>query len=396
MSGRAASVDQQPPQRSDLIVVGLGAMGSAVTLHLARRGLRVIGLDRFSPPHDHGSSHGETRITRLAIGEGTTYVPLVRRSHELWREIERETGTRVLCQTGGLVLARRDNSFLEQTRAAASEYGIPHENLDSSELQRRFPMFRTRSDTEAYFEPEAGFLRPEPAVSAQLSLARRAGAELRLDEPVVSWEASSSGVAVSTATNTLEAQGLVLCAGAWITKLFPQGSELFAVYPQLMHWFTIQRGYDALRAMPVFVWELGGEKREFTHRTAFYGFPAIDGPDGGLKVATESYDVTIDPDERPQADAAAAATSFYEQYLADRFSWVGPEQQRTASCLYTVTREGDFIIDRHPAHPNVSIVSACSGHGFKHSPAIGEAVAQLIVDGRSQIDLSPFRLGSAP
>jgi sarcosine oxidase len=302
----------------------------------------------------------------------------------------------VLHQTGGLVLARRDNTFLEQTRAAAAEYEIPHENLDSRELQRRFPMFRTSTDTEAYFEPAAGFLRPEQGVSAQLSLARREGAELRLDEAVISWEASSSGVAVNTATGTLEAQGLVICAGAWITKLFLQGSTLFAVYPQLMHWFAIQRGYEALRAMPVFVWELGGEKREFTHRTAFYGFPAVDGPEAGLKVATETYDVTIDPDERPHLDHANAASEFYKQYLADRFPWVGPERRRTASCLYTVTREGDFIIDRHPAHANVMIVSPCSGHGFKHSPAIGEAVAQLIVEGKSQIDLSPFRIGPMP
>ncbi len=391
MRGRAVSLDR--PLRSDLIVVGLGAMGSAVTLQLAKRGLRVTGIDRFSPPHDHGSTHGETRITRLAIGEGTTYVPLVRRSHALWREIERESGTRVLHQTGGLVIARRDNAFLEQTRRAAAEYEIPHENLDSGELQRRFPMFRTSSDTEAYFEPEAGFLRPELGVSAQLSLARREGAEIRLDEIVVSWEASSTGVAVTTAKDTLEAHGLVLCAGAWIAKLFEQGSGLFAVYPQLLHWFAIRHGYEALRAMPVFIWELGGEQREFTHRTAFYGFPAVDGPEAWVKVATETYDVTIDPDDRPQLDGADAAARFYEQYLAQRFPWVGPERRRTASCLYTVTRAGDFIIDRHPAHANVMIVSPCSGHGFKHSPAIGEAVAQLIVDGKSQIDLSPFRIG---
>jgi sarcosine oxidase len=381
--------------RVDVIVVGLGAMGSSVTLQLVKRGLRVTGVDRFSPPHDRGSSHGETRITRLALGEGTTYVPLVRRSHEIWREIERDAGTRLLNQTGGLVIARPGNAFLEETRAAADEWGIPHENLLSGELERRFPMFRPRSDTEAYFEPQAGFVRPERALSAELSLAERAGAELRLDEPVLSWEASSSGVSVTTATGTFEAQELVLCAGAWITKLFPDGGELFAVYPQLIHWFAVGRGYDELRTMPVFVWEMGGEIGEFTHADAFYGFPAVDGPRGGLKLGAETYDSTVDPDEPRQADLADAAREVYEQCVAPYFPWLAPERLRTMSCLYTITREGRFIIDRHPAHDNVMIVSACSGHGFKHSPAIGEAVAQLIVEGRSEIDLAPFQFAAA-
>lgn len=378
-----------------MAVVGLGAIGSAVTLRLAERGLRVTGFDRFRPPHDQGSTHGETRITRMAIGEGIEYVPLVRRSHELWRDIERDARTRLLYPTGGLVLGDRDDPFLERSRAVATACAIPHDNLSSMELKRRFPMFGASSGTEAYFEPQAGFVRPEAAVSAQLSLAERAGAELRLAEPISSWTATSSGVAVSTATRHLEARQLVLCAGPWITQLLPEGSELFAVYPQLLHWFPIRRGYEALRKMPVFVWERGIEKDEFAHGTGFYGFPAIDGPGGGVKLATETYDATVDPDESPQVRAADAANSLYHEYLARRFPWVGPQPLRTIPCLYTNTRGSRFIIDRHPAHANVTIVSACSGHGFKHSPAIGEAVAQLVADGSSDIDLTPFRIPAA-
>jgi sarcosine oxidase len=376
-----------------VIVVGLGAMGSAVTFQLAKRGLRVIGLDRFRPPHDRGSTHGETRITRLAVGEGPEHVPLVRRSHELWRELERATGCSVLEQIGGLVIGQRDDGFLEQTREVARLHGIAHRNLSHAQLSDGFPMFNAPDDTEAYFEPEAGLVRPESAITAQLTLARRAGAELRLGESVLTWAPSSTAVTVTTDTATLEARELVLCAGAWITKLVPESAGLFAVYPQILHWFGIRRGYEALRQMPIFIWEMTGERDAFTHlEGGFYGFPAIDGPNGGVKLATERYDATVDPDERAETPLADSAQTLHEQYLARYFPWVTAEPLRSASCLYTCTRASRFIIDQHPSHPNVRIVAACSGHGFKHSAAIGEAVAQTIVDGASEIDLSPFAL----
>jgi sarcosine oxidase len=377
-----------------VIVVGLGAMGSAVTFQLTQRGLRVIGVDRFQPPHDRGSSHGETRITRLAVGEGAEYVPLVRRSHTLWRELEAATGSRVLEQVGGLVIGRRDDGFLEQTRAVARLHDIAHRDLSNRQLKDDFPMFDAPDDTEAYFEPEAGFVRPESAITAQLMLARAAGAELRLGEPVLSWTASPGAVTVTTDTATLEARELVLCAGAWITKLVPESAGLFAVYPQILHWFAIRRGYEALRRMPIFIWEMAGERDAFTHLMGgFYGFPAIDGPHGGLKIATERYDATVDPDRRVEPDLAESARTLHEQYLAQHFPWVTAEPLRITSCLYTCTRASRFIIDHHPHHPNVRIIAACSGHGFKHSAAIGEAVAQTISGGVSEVDLTPFGIG---
>jgi sarcosine oxidase len=378
---------------ADVIVVGLGAMGSATTLQLAQRGLRVIGVDRFRPPHDRGSTHGETRITRLAVGEGAEYVPLVRRSHELWRELEAATGSSLLEQVGGLVIGRRDDGFLEQTRAVAQLHGIPHRNLSNAQLSDGFPMFDAGADTEAYFEPEAGFVRPEAAITAQLALAGSAGAELCLGESVLSWAASSGAVTVTTDTATLEARELVLCAGAWITKLVPESVGLFAVYPQILYWFGIRRGYEALRRMPIFIWEMVGERDAFTHLSGgFYGFPAIDGPGGGVKLATERYDATVDPDAAVGIDLAESARILHERYLGRCFPWVTAELVRVTSCLYTCTRGSRFIIDRHPDHTNVRIVAACSGHGFKHSAAIGEAVAQTISVGASDIDLAPFAL----
>jgi sarcosine oxidase len=380
---------------ADVIVVGLGAMGSAVTVQLAKRGLRVIGIDRFRPPHDRGSTHGATRITRLAVGEGAEHVPLVRRSHQLWRELEQATGSSVLEQIGGLVIGQRDDRFLEQTRAVARLHGIRHRNLSNSQLKAGFPMFEAPADTEAYFEPEAGFVRPEAAITAQLMLARRDGAELRLGDSVLSWAASPGAVTVTTDTATLEARELVLCAGAWITKLVPESARLFAVYPQILHWFGIRHGYEALRRMPIFIWEMAGERDAFTHLSGgFYGFPAIDGPTGGLKLATERYDATVDPDRRADRDRdlADSARILHERYLARHFPWVTAEPTRVTSCLYTCTRASRFIIDQHPNYSNVRIVAACSGHGFKHSAAIGEAVAQMVSVGVSEIDLTPFAL----
>ena len=374
-----------------MIVVGLGAMGSAACYQLAARGVAVTGIDRYSPPHEHGSTHGDTRVTRLAIGEGPDYVPLVRRSHKLWREIERETGAVLLRQPGGLVLGPPDGPFLSQTRTVAQQFGIDHENLGGARLSDRFPMFMVDDRTEAYFEPQAGYVRPEAGVAAQLNLARRHRAELRFDEAVLQWTASHDGVAVRTDRDRYTAGQLVLCAGAWIPQLYPEGREIFAIYRQLLYWFPIREGYEQLRDMPIFVWDFGFSDR-FVHLNGLYGFPAIDGPDGGVKVASESYAATTEPDGAQHPATPAESEDMYADYVAPHLPWLGPGPLRSVSCLYTTTRGNRFIIDRHPEHERVMIVSPCSGHGFKHSPAIGESVAQWVTDGASVIDLSPFGL----
>ncbi|HEY1521818.1 MAG TPA: N-methyl-L-tryptophan oxidase [Solirubrobacteraceae bacterium] len=379
-------------ERADVIVVGLGAMGSAVTLRLARRGLRVIAFDQFEPPHDRGSTHGETRITRLAIGEGADFVPLVVRSHELWRELEQETGTRLLHQTGGLVLGEPSHPFLNETRAAAVQYGIAHRNLSSAELKQRFPMFGAGSRTEAYLEPAAGYVRPEAAVAVQLSLAEAAGAQLHLGEAATAWDARSAGVTVTTSGRTTQAAELVLCAGPWITKLWPDAGSMFAIQPQCLHWFPICRGHDALAAMPIFIWGVEVDEDEFAHGMGFYGFPAIDGPHGGVKLATEVYGTNVDPDGPWRDELGGRAAEFYGRHVAQLLPWLGPEPLRTVPCLYTSTRGSRFITDRHPDHANVMLVSACSGHGFKHSAAIGEAVAETVATGETAGVLKPFGL----
>jgi sarcosine oxidase len=290
-----------------------------------------------------------------------------------------------------VVLGHADGPFLARTREVAREFGIEHENLGSAELRSRFPMFTGDERTEAYFEPHAGYVRPEAGVNAQLELARRHGATLRLGEVVRDWSASERSVTVRTDRGRLEAGRLVLCAGPWIPQLFPEGSEVFAIYRQLLYWFPIDEGYDRSRDMPIFVWDFGFAG-EVAHLNGLYGFPAIDGPAGGVKVAAESYAATTTPDGRQHPATQAESDRMYRDYVAPRLRWLGAAPLRTVSCLYTTTRGNRFIIDRHPEHERVTIVSPCSGHGFKHSPAIGEAVAQWLTEGDSAIDITHFRL----
>jgi sarcosine oxidase len=377
---------------ADVIVVGLGAMGSAACRQLASREVSVIGIDQYAPPHAWGSTHGETRITRLAIGEGREYVPLARRSHELWRELERASGTELLTRTGIVILGPPASTFLRETREAAREYGIAHRDLSNAELRAGYPMFAVGRDTVGYHEPDAGYVRPERAVAAQLALARAQGARLRLGERVERWSASTGGVTVTTSGATYTAGQLLLCAGAWIGNLFPQGRDLFAVYRQLQFWFPIREGYAQLRDMPAFVWDIGGDQQGFVHLDGFYGFPAIDGPGGGLKVASESYERTVTPDARRQPATRAEIERMYRGCVTPCLPWLDAVPLRTLSCLYTSTLGSRFVIDRHPEHEAVLIVSACSGHGFKHSPAIGEAVAQWLTGQAPDIDLGAFSL----
>jgi len=369
-------------------------MGSAVCFQLAARGISVIGVDQYKPPHPYGSTHGDTRITRLAVGEGPEYVPLVRRSHELWREIEEQTGARLLTQSGGVILSRPASPFFEATRALARRFGIEHERLSNADLRERFPMFAIDDDTEGYYEPEAGNVRPEAAVRAQLELARRHGAELRFGEHAHDWAASGNGVTVTTDAGIYGAEQLVLCAGPWIPQLFPEGREIFAIHRQLLYWFPILDGYEQLRDMPIFVWDFGGERSGFVHLHGFYGFPAADGPGGGIKLAAESYESTTTPDGQQHPATRAEIADMYRDYVQAQLPWLGPEPVRTVSCLYTCTHGSRFVIDRHPAQDAVLIVSPCSGHGFKHSAAIGEAVARWVSSGATEadVDLSAFRL----
>jgi sarcosine oxidase len=379
------------------VVVGLGAMGSATAYQLAKRGARVVGLDRYAPPHTHGSTHGETRITRQAIGEGEMYSPFAIRSHELWREIEAATGADLLTLTGGLIISSPATGaavhvaeFLATTIAAARRYGIPHEVLDAAEIRRRFPAFRVQDGETGYFEPGAGFVRPERCVAAQLELARRHGATLRLGEEVVEVRPDGAGAVVRTAADSYRADRVVLTAGPWLPgMLAPEYARHFSVTRQVLYWFATSDPVERFQPgrFPVFIWEPPGLPE------GIYGFPAIDGASGGVKVAPAAYGermATADAPPRPVTEEEIAAT--YRELVAPCFPGLSPNCLRTATCLYTVTADAGFVIDRHPEFPQLVLVSPCSGHGFKHSAAIGEAVAEWVSEGLSRLDLAPFGL----
>jgi sarcosine oxidase len=383
--------------RFHTIVVGLGAMGAATLVALARRGVRALGIDRFSPPHARGSSHGDTRITRLAIGEGVHYTPLAQRSHALWRELERETGASLLAQVGGLFISSARKSamlhvpgFFDNTVAAARHYGIAHEILDATAIRRRFPIFNVADDEYGYFERDAGYLRPETCIAAELAVAEQRGAAILRDEPVAAIDFASDGVTVATARGRYAAERLVLAAGAWLPTLAASNlARHFRIYRQRMIWFEIDGDAALFRpgTCPVFIWEL----KQGTQ--GIYGFPAIDGPRGGVKIATEQFttETTADTAETPlDADEVAA---FHAEEIGPFVRGIAARCVRVESCLYTVTSDFGFVIDVHPESDRVLIVSACSGHGFKHSPAIGEAAAAWADEGRPPFDLPALCLG---
>jgi sarcosine oxidase len=378
----------------DTIVLGLGAMGSAAAYQLARRRNRVLGLDRFSPPHEYGSTHGDTRITRQAIGEGEQYTPLSLRSYELWREIERDTGKDLLTVTGGLIISSAGDrstshvaNFFGNTIAAARRYGIRHDILDATRIRQRFPQFVVQDDEVAYYEHEAGFLRPEACVAAQLSLAERHGAEIRTNEAVEEFIEVNGRVRVRTRAGEYEAGRLIVSAGPWLPTLLAQDyAKLFTVFRQVLVWLDVAGPIERFLpgTFPVFIWELQNSAH------GLYGFPAIDGLHGGLKIATEQYDRPTTADSVTREVSEWEVRAFYEQLVAPRFPGLSGRCIKAVSCLYTVTPDSGFVIDTHPEYASVIIASPCSGHGFKHSAAIGEALAEIVVDGKSTLDLSRF------
>ena len=364
----------------DVIVVGLGAMGSATACHLARRGMRVLGLDRFTPPHAFGSSHGETRIIREAYFEHPVYVPMVQRAYELWRDLEQESGTTLLHETGGVMIGRSDSDLVKGARHSAELHGLRHEMLTAGEVHERFPALHPERDMVAVWEPRAGVLFADACIDAHLAQALRYGAELRYEEPMLRWEPERDGVSVLTAEGEYRARQLIVTAGAWISALFPDLP--LRVERQVLFWF------DALSASemftpercPVHLWQ-------FDAHRFFYGFPDLG---NGVKVAfhhggevttVDSPRREVAPDELEDIRAAMR-----------RFLPAADETLRaTTVCTYTNTPDEHFLIDHHPAHPQVLITSACSGHGFKFSPVIGEILADLSQHNQPRFDLSLFR-----
>jgi sarcosine oxidase len=370
----------------DVIVVGLGGMGSATVRHLADRGARVLGLEQFTPGHDRGSSHGRSRIIRQAYFEDPAYVPLVLRSYDLWRRLEADSGEHLLTITGGLMIGRPDSELVQGARRSAELHGLDHEMLDAADLATRHPLLRPATDDVALFEPHAGFVDPEAAVIAHNRVAQAAGADLHFEEPIVEWGAGGDGVWVRTTKARYEAGHLILAAGAWMPQLLAGLDVELTVTRQVLCWFDPPGSIDPFRPdrFPIYIWELDAER-------TFYGFPHQDGPPGGVKVAFFHRDERADPDHldrvAPPADVAILRGVLEEKVPASAGVLLD-----AMVCMYTLTRDHHFLIDAHPTLPNVTIASPCSGHGFKFTPVIGEILADLALDGKTAHPIDLFRL----
>ena len=367
----------------DVIVVGLGGMGSATACHLARRGAKVLGLEQFDIPHELGSSHGVTRIIRLAYAEHPNYVPLLRRAYELWRELEDDAGERLLFITGGIDAGAPDSATVKGSLESCAIHHLPHDVLDGASLARRFPGFRLPSDMVAVHQPDAGFLLPERCIVAHAAAARRLGAKLHTGERVLEWRNDDNGVSVKTDRAAYRANKMVVTAGAWMRKLLPELTDLAVPERQVLIWTQPLRPERfELGAFPVFNMEVPEGR--------FYGFPVYGVP--GFKIGKYHHRrEQADPDRmdrecHPEDEAVVRAG--IRRYFPDAD---GPTIAMKA-CLFTNSPDEHFILDFHPEYPQVAVASACSGHGFKFCSVVGEIMADLILDGGTRFDIDMFRV----
>jgi sarcosine oxidase len=377
----------------DAIVVGLGAHGSATVAELARRGAKVLGIERFERGHAKGSFVGKSRIIRLAYFEHPDYVPLLRRAWERWLDLERETGQKLLHQTGGLYAGAAGSEIVTGSLRSAREHGLAHDELTTDDLRSRFPWLKVDDGMAGLFEKQAGYLVPEACIEAHLQVAERNGAELRFGDPVDDWYKDGSGFGVHTAGGTRESTGgVVLCSGAWLAPLLPDVTIPLAIERVPLFWYEPDQP-DAFRDIPVYLVE--------TADGNFYGFPYL--ADQGLKVARhgsgdlmpvrrESRDVgggvrfgsfampnldKLDREVHPGEDDRVR--HFVRRYLPDG---QGPLRDAIV-CMYTKTPDEQFVIDTLPRLPGVAYASACSGHGFKFASVVGEILADLTLSGRT-------------
>jgi sarcosine oxidase len=367
----------------DAIVIGVGGMGSATLYHLARRGWNVLGIEQFDIPHELGSSHGVSRIIRLAYAEDPRYVPLLRRSYELWRELEHRAGERLLIITGGIDAGPRNSETIEGSLRSCAEHHLPHELLDADALQQRFPGYRLPSHMAAVHQPDAGFLLPERCVVAHVEAAQKLGAEVHAREAVQTWCVENAIVIVETNKATYRAKKLIVTAGAWARTLLPFLHDRAVPERQVLIWTQpLRPELFALGAFPIFNLE--------AEEGRFYGFPVHGVP--GFKIGKyhhrhETGDADdIDRNVHPEDEAVL------REGIARYFPDANGPTMAMKSCLFTNSPDEHFYLDLHPEHPEVAIAAGFSGHGFKFCSVVGEIMADLAMEGRSRHDIDMFAI----
>jgi monomeric sarcosine oxidase len=364
-------------------VLGAGGIGSAAMYHLAARGARVIGIDQMRPPHGYGSSHGQTRVIRQAYFEHPNYVPLLRESYRLWRELEAGVGRQLFHQIGLVEIGPEHGVVVPGVLRAAQEHGLAVESLTARDVERRWPGLRVGGDLVGVYEPTAGYLLVEDCVEAHLKAAEAAGAELRVDKAVAidgsqAWSADGRGVRVNLRHgHAIEADRLIVCAGAWAGGLLADCAVQLTVLRKSLFWFKSKSPeYDASGGLPVYLFELP--------HGIFYGFPKLD--PRGVKVAEHSGGRVVPPDS-PDRSLDAEEQRRLVQFLSAHLPGIAKEVSDHRVCLYTMSPDEHFIIDRHPRHANVVFAAGLSGHGFKFAPVLGKALAELALDGGTNLPI---------
>jgi sarcosine oxidase len=367
----------------DVVVCGLGATGSAALYQLARREVRVLGLERFAPGHERGSSHGETRIIRLGYFEHPSYVPLVRSAYAKWREIEEAAGRQLLHVTGIAEIGPPHGVLVAGTLASIHRHRLRHEILAAPELMQRFPAFRVPPDYVGVVQPEGGFLEAESSIEAMIALAKAAGAEIRIGETIAAIEPVAGGVRIATDRGVVEAAVAIVALGPWVKALLPNLPAPIRVTRQVIAWFEpIDPAPFIGGRLPVFLLE----SRHGIH----YGFPPM--RSGAIKVAKHHHrDQSVDADAHDRT-VSAEDEMLIRAAIAEHVPAANGRLIKAKTCLYTMTPDGDFIIDRLPGAPQIVVASPCSGHGFKFAPAIGEILADLATNGVTAHDVSRFAL----
>jgi sarcosine oxidase len=370
----------------DVIVVGVGGMGSATAFQLARRKQRVLGLERFDIPHAMGSSHGISRIIRLPYYEHSSYVPLLQRAFVLWREIETLSNQEILVTTGSIDGGREDGELFNGALASARLHDLPHEVLTGAEVNARYPGYNLPSALRAVFQPQGGLLASERAIVAHVNAAMSLGAEIHARERVLGWEAhpGGEGVVVTTDRGRYEAGRLVLTAGAWIGELAPVVERLAVAERQVLAWLQPKRPeWFTTERFPVFNIDV--------EEGRYYGFPVYEVP--GFKFGRYHHRGETSAPDQVRREVDEADEALLRQFAARYFPEGNGPTMALRTCMFTNTPDEHFIIDHHPAHQQVVVASPCSGHGYKFCSVIGEILADLASgDGSTRHDIGFLNL----
>jgi sarcosine oxidase len=364
----------------DVVVVGLGAVGSATLYQLSKRGINCLGIDQFEPPHTLGSSHGETRITRLAVGEGEEYVALAKRSHEIWAELEAVSGKKIRTKTGGILLdsgvdpwsKHGVEGFWERTLRFAQNQEISHRVLESKEFKESCPTFLLPPTGKIYWEEEAGYLFPEVAIQTQLDLAQKQGATLMTSSKVTSIQSLGEYFRIQVEGKEILAKQVVLCVGGWVKDFLPLPTQKkLKICRQVLYWIALAEGYPDWKQYPVWMWGYGPAPEDF-----IYGFPSLDGK--SIKMASESFVEVAHPDDLNREVSEEEEEIFWHTKVEGKLIGLKKQILKTSVCFYTVTEDARFVIELMNGDSNFLWVSACSGHGFKHSAALGEDLVKRL------------------